>query len=332
MTAGFLPMGELLTLFLLGGTSKFALIASVPYLLFPELSALSFGIFSRPKGAWANAPAMLIITPTAAATIGILITRNVGYGPISVALCIASGVVLLRLLRSPIAPAISAGFLPLALGFTSWQYPASIAVVTTMLAITSVVHRQFLGARIGLVAPIAQQRVHQAATLSQWLPPFITFLLLAYVLGALTGMRLILFPPLIVIGYEMFVHPDTCPWAARPWTLIAVSTMSAAAGLAAVSLGGGGPMSVVSTLISGMLILRLFRLNFPPALAIGLLPQVITPQGSHFVLAIASGSTVLTLMFIATRACPRIEARNISARLTCALRKLLFTRPIRRQA
>ncbi|RFU49082.1 HPP family protein [Paraburkholderia sp. DHOC27] len=308
MTAGFILMGELITLFLLGGTSKLALAAGVPFLLFPELSALSFNVFSRPKGAWASAPGMLIITPTAAATIGVLITRNVGYGPIGVVLCIASAVVLLRLLRSPIAPAISAGFLPMALGFTSWQYPASIAFVTILLAISSLVYRKLFSARLALVPSPAQQRAHPAAGLSQWLPPFIAFLLLAYSLGALTGMRLILFPPLVVIGYEMFVHPDTCPWARHPWTVIVVSTISAAVGLAAVALIGVGPASVVAALIAGMAVLRIFRLNFPPALAISLLPQVITPLEPNFILAVALGSAVLTVTFLVTRARPRVAA------------------------
>jgi hypothetical protein len=310
MTLSFLLMGELLTFFLLAGASKLAIATGIPFVLFPELSALSYNVFSRPAGAWANAPAMMIVTPTATAVVGVLITRNLAYGLLSVGLCVAAAIVLMRLLRSPIAPAISAGFLPLALGITSWQYPVSIAFVTTVLAVSSIVYRKTFSKRITAPAQsstrTASQKARPTSDAYAWLPVLAGFLLLVYALGALTGMRLVLFPPLVVIAYEMFVHPETCPWAARPYALTAASTIGAALGVALVTMCGIGPVSVLVALFMGAVILRLFKLNFPPVLAICLLAQIIPAPGFGFIVAVALGSVALTITFVATRAYPRV--------------------------
>ncbi|MBU6491627.1 MAG: hypothetical protein KGQ45_02535, partial [Burkholderiales bacterium] len=54
----------------------------------------------------------------------------------------------IRLLRSPVAPAISAAFLPLALNVTSEWYPVSIAASTGALALLSVAYQRSLGVRL----------------------------------------------------------------------------------------------------------------------------------------------------------------------------------------
>ncbi len=82
---------------------------------FPELAALSYDVFRRPLGAWASAPWMLAVTPAATATIGLLVTRSLPFGYASVLITVVSCVALVMALRSPIAPAISAGLLPVVL-------------------------------------------------------------------------------------------------------------------------------------------------------------------------------------------------------------------------
>lgn len=309
MTVSFLLLGELFATLMLAGASKLAVSSGIAFFLFPELSALSFNVFARPAGAWARAPVGLVVMPTVAAVIGVAIARTVPYGFVSVALCIGTVIVMLRLLRSPVAPAISAGYLPVVLGFESWQYPATIALVTGTLAVASIAYRRLFAARIAAVAqpqtPHASLAPHwqneKPVHRHGWIAPFIAFLVLAYGMAVLAKMPLILFPPLVVIAYEMFCHPDTCPWARRPFAMAAVCSIAAAAGIAAIALTGAGPLSVIIALIVAIATLRVFRLHFPPALAIALIPQVIAAPGVGFVLAVAVGSTTLALTFAASR-------------------------------
>src|ERR1700751_760933 len=86
------------------------------YLLFPELGAVSHDVLTRPWGKWASQPVRLVLTPAVGATIGTLVTRKLPYQVLSILLIVCLCLLLLALLRSNIAPAISAGTLPLVLG------------------------------------------------------------------------------------------------------------------------------------------------------------------------------------------------------------------------
>src|SRR5215470_2469857 len=90
------------------------------YIMFPELGALAYDVFGRPRGHWSNAPIHLATTPVITGAIGIVITHALSYGFLSVMLTVGAVLAVILALGSPIAPAISAGLLPLVLGVRSW--------------------------------------------------------------------------------------------------------------------------------------------------------------------------------------------------------------------
>ena len=53
---------------------------------------------------------------------------------------------------------------------------------------------------------------------------------IALVAVKLTGMRFILFPPLVVILYEMLSHREHCPWVGRPIALPTACFLAAVGG------------------------------------------------------------------------------------------------------
>lgn len=107
MTTLSLVLGGLVSIAFFLGVAKVAAITGVSLLPFPELGALAFDIFTRPAAVWAQAPLMVVATPAAAAVVGTLVTKSLAYGIGSVALCIAGALIIIRLLRSPVAPALS---------------------------------------------------------------------------------------------------------------------------------------------------------------------------------------------------------------------------------
>ncbi|WP_233837161.1 HPP family protein [Paraburkholderia sp. ZP32-5] len=295
-----LILGPVLSVALLAAVAKAALLTGVIYVLFPELAALSYDVFKRPAGAWARAPLMLAVTPAVTAAMGTAFTRLLPYSLGSVAMTVAGAILIVRCMRSPIVPAISAAFLPLVFGITSWWYPVSIAAVMTFLAVASATYGR-------IVAP---DEVHQPSTpnaraeasemqparaIGMWpsLFVFTAVLLLVYGLAAITGMRLILFPPLVVIAFDMFVHANVRQQAQRHVALPFVCTITAGAGVIALLAFGAGPLSVVASLLVGVVTLRALRLHFPPALTVGLLPQIMSHADWRFVLAVALGTTTL---------------------------------------
>ncbi|MDE2253684.1 MAG: HPP family protein [Betaproteobacteria bacterium] len=294
-------MGEVLALVYVAAIATLAGITGVSTILFPELGALAHDVFTRPHGVWARSPLWLATTPAAAALAGILIARHMSFGLVSVFLSVGSSVALIQALQSPIAPAISAGLLPLVLGVTSWSYPPSILLGTAALALLGTM-------RTALFPPAAPQSspndrdnaddaVEATASGLAWMPHFFAFVLAVAALALRTGWHLLLFPPLIVMGYEMFAHPTICPWAGRPWALLLACTACAAFAVAFINLLGMGPLAAVCSLGAGVLVLSVLDLHVPPALAVGLLPFIISHPNWKLPLAVAAGILLLTRAF-----------------------------------
>lgn len=284
------------------------------YVVFPELGALSHDVFTRPRGTWAGSPILLAITPAITGAIGTLITRELPYGYVSVLLNVGAAIAVILALRSPVAPAISAGLLPLVLGVKSWWYAPGILFGTVVLALLSQLWRKIAIAEAPQL-PAAEERVHQVAEAvpARWekIAALLVFVAIAVLCVNLTGWRFILFPPLVVIGFEMFVHPHICPWADRPLMLPVACFLTAAGGLGFWYLFGVGPIAAACAMGWGIAVLRAFDLHVPPALAVALLPLVMDHPRLIYPVSVGAGTLLLTLWFLA---CERILDRVGGAR------------------
>src|ERR1700687_3175968 len=83
---------ELIALVYIAVIAEIAYATGAFYVLFPELGALSHDVFTRPRGTWASAPLMLAITPVLTGVIGIVFTRSLPYGYLSVLLTVGSAI------------------------------------------------------------------------------------------------------------------------------------------------------------------------------------------------------------------------------------------------
>lgn len=269
------------------------------YLLFPGLAALSHDVLTRPWGRWASQPGRLIATPALAAVVGTSITRELRFGVPAILVVVCVCVLLLALLNSNIAPAIAAGVLPLFLGIKSWLYPASVALSLAVLVLILMPWQRRCRRKYahtgGASAPNIDDVLETAPTGNAWVLPYFVFLTAMAFGATASGLRLILFPPLIVIAYEMFAHPTTCPWTGKPLALPAACFLTSVAGWVAVSLFGSGGIAAACAMVAGVVVLRLLKLHLPPALAIGLLPLVIGSPSIQYPLSVAVGAGALTL-------------------------------------
>ncbi len=296
-------LGEIATAVFIGIIALIAQSSGFAYLLFPELGALSHDILKRPHGTWAKAPLMLVVTPFLAGVVGTLVTRHMEYGLVSVLLTVGSAILIIRLLHSPIAPAISAGLLPLTLGLSSWWYPPSLLVGLGLLAGISLAWRRIAPPppSVASISDLTDDLVEEAPQDYSWVPFFLVFLVGMILLVDATGWHFLLFPPLVVIGFEMFAHAAICPWAGRPLALLIACISSATMGVVLVGALGAGPVATVCSILFSAGVLRAFNLHAPPALAIGLLPLVIPDPGYVFVVSVGIGTLLLTMSFLAWR-------------------------------
>ena len=293
---------ELITLIYIALIAEIASATGAFYVLFPELGALSHDVFTRPRGTWARSPVMLAITPFLTAVIGIVFTRALPYGYLSVLLTVGSAVALVMVLKSPIAPAISAGLLPLVLGVKSWWYPPGVLLGTVLLAALSILWLRLSIAKNWLepLTPVdvVDETLEQNPATSYWLIALMLFVAMAVLVVKLTGLRFVLFPPLVVIGFEMFGHTAICPWAKRPMFLPAACFLTAAGGLIFWNLLGVGPVAAGCSIACGMAVLRLFDLHVPPALAVALLPFVMEHPTIAYPISVGIGTMLMTLWFL----------------------------------
>jgi HPP family len=294
---------ELLALLYIAVIAEIAYGTGAVYILFPELGALSHDVFTRPRGTWAEALGMLVITPVITGAIGILFTRALPYGYLSVLLTVGAAVIVILALESPIAPAISAGLLPLVLGVKSWWYPPGILLGTVLLALLSLAWK-----RLTPAAPppteetaedIVDNVVEEVPAGYYWLVALMLFVVIGVLAVKWTGLRFILFPPLVVIGFEMFGHTAICPWAKRPLLLPVACFLTAAGGLLFWRFLGDGPAAAACAMGWGIAVLRVFDLHVPPALAVALLPFVMTSPTVAYPFSVGIGTLLMTLWFLA---------------------------------
>ena len=283
------------------GIVGFAAHASgVSLLLFPELAALSHDVLTRPRGKWASQPWQLILTPTVTAIFGIFITRHMPYSAVAIVVIVMLSLLSIKLLRSSIGPAISAGALPMVLGERSWIYP--VAIFADLMSLVALL---LLWQRFGPHRAEASKRDLEHSRIVDaletptpdrfWVLALIAFVLALGIAAQLTGLRFILFPPLVVMAYEIFGHAKVPGWMARPALFPVVCLLTATTGTLAVHEFKTTMVGVAVTTLVSIVVLRMFQVHMPPALAVGLLPFVMVAPNVWYPVSVALGTIALTV-------------------------------------
>lgn len=298
-----LVLAEGLSLLYLAVVAATAARTGLEYLLFPELAALSHDVLSRPAGKWASQPGRLVVTPVLTAFLGTLVTRHLPYHVLTILLIVVASLLVIALLRSAIAPAISAGVLPLVFGVKSWAYPLAILLDLAVLAGLLAAWRKLGPSRPGggTAEADVDDVLESPPRRSAGLVPLLLFVTVAGWAAQRTGLRFLLFPPLVVMAYEMLGHPDTCPWARRPLSFPVACFLTALGGLASATLLGSGAAAAAVSMAWGLVVLRLFDIHMPPALAVGLIPLIMVAPTWKYPVSVAIGTAGLTGLFLVRR-------------------------------
>lgn len=284
-----------------------ARVSGLDLLLFPELAALTTAVISTPDHPWARSPRLLVLTPLLTGAVGVALAAHLPYGPLPIALVVAAGLLVIRALRSPVIPALSAGLLPLALGVQSWLYPLALLPGTFGLALLEVWRRRRQALRTtglppaGAISPaVSPSADSECPPLRQWLAPLLLFLAGATVLVRLLGSPLVLYPPLLVLAWETLARPEHCPWRGRLAAVLAVTGGAALIGLALVRWLGPVPLATLLAVLLVALMLDRLRLTCPPAFAVALLPFVIRSPATGFPLHVLVGTGWLVVVTVLT--------------------------------
>jgi hypothetical protein len=262
------------------------------YLLFPELAALSTTVLQDPWGVWGRRPWQLVLLPALAGVAGLWISLHVSPTGVAVLLAVLAAKLLLLLVRSPLAPALSAAALPVILGLRSWAYPLQISLgLAAFTALLLLVRR----ARPQAAPPLAPSPPgHQRSGMLRWL----AYLLPLLLIERLSGLHTLLLPPLIVISHEGLIDPAHCPWRGRSgWLLpLAFGTAAAIGLLSAHWLGHAPALATALSMSLCLLLLRRLHLHLPPVYAMAVLPQLLDDPGPRVLVGVILGASLLALL------------------------------------
>jgi len=294
--------GELLALIYMGAIAFSARKTGLALLLFPELAALSHDVFTRPRGKWASQPWQLIVTPTITAFFGLFVVRHTNFNALALTLIVVASLIVINLLESTIVPAISAGVLPMVLVERSWIYPIGIFAGLSVLVLTLLVWKRY--APQNHILSI-EEEIHSKVIDDLEAPPhdrlwsvaLLVFVLAVAALAQVTGLFFLIFPPLIVVAYEILGHPEVPNWMARPILFPLISFLTAAIGLGFCHIFDAGVMGVIVTMLCSIAILKIFKVHMPPALAVGILPFVMKAPNYRYPISVLMGTIALMSYF-----------------------------------
>lgn len=249
-------------------------------IIFPEIAALALGAWVMEKSPWPGADFHFWFSPSLAALTGILIVRYFTYAPflmITAAFCLV--VLQLKLSRSAVLPSISAAILPIITRSESWWYPISVCVLTGTIALGRVVFARrppekdpaagtFERKNVQAWSP--RERLHWGKLLSG----------VALVTAVAVGFdfTFMVAPPLIVAYVELSKPGGVLrDKAGRAFILLGLAAFSGVSWLYLTHTVFHLPIWISTCLSTPtvFLLYHAFRLPFPPAVAIALLPAIL---------------------------------------------------------
>jgi hypothetical protein len=298
--------GEILALIYMGVIAFSAQKTGFSLLLFPELAALSHDVFTRPQGKWASQPWQLVMTPTITALFGLFVVRHTTFNALAITLIVVVSLIVIKLLKSTIAPAISAGVLPMVLSERSWIYPIGIFVGLSVLVLVLLIWKLYVpkAPNLSREEEIDSRMIDDLETLPHdrfWSVALIAFVLVLGTLSQVTGAFFLIFPPLIVVAYEILGHPEIPGWMERPILFPVISSLTALVGLVFCHVFDAGFVGVILTMLCSIAILKIFKVHMPPALAVGILPFVMKAPNCRYPISVLTGTVALMLYFSSYR-------------------------------
>lgn len=278
--------------------------------IFPELAALAVGAWCFRLPAWQRHPWQLFFLPSAIATMGIAIQRWSGWSRAPEEAVIGTVAVLaLAAIDSAVAPALSAGLLPVVLGISSWLYPLTVVLSTALVA--GLVMWKNRSARRSRPPALPDRqdepRCSDGATTRQYWPwPMAGWFLLAVwaaiTLSAVTGVPLLALPPLFVAAFDQVRIRvlERRPWwrsierAARDVVLLEIAAALAVG--ARVGLGGPTEGAVVGFVVVAALALW-WRVELLPLFPVAILPALLpSAQLGVYLWAVPAEAALLGLL------------------------------------
>ncbi len=267
-----------------------------PSIVFPEYGALVVGSLVHRLPLWRARVADIVVMPSLAAVAAVSLNATSLPMWCKETSMLVGVMVVLRLSRSAMVPTLSAGLLPLLLGFRGPTFPWAVLVTCTVLA--AVVH---LDKRRSTPRGLAPARITVPVPGAGLLVVFAVLALVWLVFADTAHAPLLAAPPVIVAGFEVLKARG-----AAAFTKSFLLAFSAVVGVLCHLLLPGLWLAGLTAVIAVFFALRTASVVLPPAYAMTILPLILhhSAQLRYAVLAGAGSVCFLALIVAATRLMP----------------------------
>lgn len=268
-------------------------------IILPEMAALAVGCIIYEHPVWISKPLHIFLLPSLTAICGFLINRlDITMAEKLIAILIVM-LLVLRIFKSSLAPALATGLLPIITNCTSFSFIASILVFTLILALGLFFKPEASREKKGIVIE------NQNRNTLLYLVFISSWILFCSHFGWLFMAAI---PPIIVVGYES-VHKKEYTFDVFYKQIICLFL---AAFIGAQTLYFIDNLIIVAfvDILLVSLVLRLFQFKMPPVYAMALLPMVLhnfSHNYFYFQVLLVSIVILSTVYFY-----KKIEAKNRS--------------------
>lgn len=232
-------------------------------IILPEMSALAIGCLVYQNPVWLSRPLHIFLLPSLTAILGFFINRLDFSLAQKFILVLIIMVLILRLFKSNLAPALATGLLPIITNSTSYSFIASILSLTLLLSLSiKLMYKPEKGS--------AQSNLHHYKNGILYMV-FLAVWILICSQAKLMFMAVI--PPVIVVGYES-VNKEMYSFEVLK-KQVGCLFLAAFVGTKALYFLDNLLIVALIDVVAVSFILHLFKFKLPPAYAMALLPMVL---------------------------------------------------------
>jgi len=253
-------------------------------IILPEIGALTAGTWIYQNDGWINQPTKIFLAPSGTAIIGFLINQlEISYAE-KVLIGLLLMLLLLRVLRSNLAPSFATGLLPIIINATHWSFIVAILLFTSLLMVGV-----FLQGSYKKTTPSAHIQNHH----------MLIFTIMAIVwVGSVWSLgfsQMAAIPPVMVVFFEVLQKPDYNLKMASKHFIALVG--AASIGVLVHFLIASWLLSAIISMPLVFILLQLLKIKLPAAFAFPLLALVL-PANMFKMLPITA--IIATTFFLGT--------------------------------
>lgn len=262
-------------------------------IIFPEMAALTIGMWIVDKRVWQVTRTQMVILLTLGALAGVCIVRYSTFPLLAnLAFAFSFAAICLTLSRSTLIPLLSACMLPVLLGTVSWVYPLAVFVMSLLVAV----------GQKGLETLRLREAVQYVPVMRSWSERLQRWLMLLLLMLCVASLAIyssnlyFILPPLIVT-YVEFAN-SKAGFRNRPVQVLLVLFSAAIIGVF-FQWVGHYYLHVPEFVIALLIFICLFTIFeflgkfFAPAGAIALIPMIVPREGLLWLpLQVLTGATI----------------------------------------